>query len=66
MISPKLWYTSFPCPGCGAPCSASDYNTPIVTHAEPTCAMFDKLETVTDGADFMRAARAKYFPESFD
>ena len=54
---------TFTCPGCGARVVIFEGPPATVLHPEPTCSRYDALETVQDGADYMRDARLRAHPE---
>lgn len=57
----------FPCPGCGLTVTASsETDPPVLLHPMPMCERFIRVETIDDGVDYMREARQKSHPESFD
>lgn len=54
------------CPGCTGRATIHDSDPPAVLHTLPTCARYDAIETVDDAVSFMREARAKSNPETFN
>ena len=56
----------FKCPGCDALVTAAMTDPPTILHPMPMCERFIRVDTVDDGVDYMREARQKQFPDSFD
>lgn len=51
--------TVFECPSCGASVVVTEVPTPMLFHPYPTCERFKAVDTVADGAAYMREAREK-------